>query len=90
MTSTELLQVARMHWDGHMWGGGFWLLTGVLFLLLVVALVGFVVWLVVRASSGTQAPPGAGGSRARALLDERYARGEISTEEYQERRQALE
>jgi putative membrane protein len=33
-------------------------------------------------------PPGRG--RAREVLDERYARGEISTEEYRERLQALE
>jgi putative membrane protein len=33
------------------------------------------------------APPGPG--RARELLDERYARGELTTEEYQERLRAL-
>ncbi|WP_144662933.1 SHOCT domain-containing protein [Paenarthrobacter nicotinovorans] len=33
---------------------------------------------------------GAGPARAREILEERYARGEISTEEYQERRRILE
>lgn len=34
-------------------------------------------------------PPQAGRSRAREVLDERLARGEISPEEYRERRQVL-
>lgn len=34
--------------------------------------------------------PDAGPARAREILQERYARGEISTEEYQERRRILE
>jgi len=39
-----------------------------------------------------QGPPrtGAGPATARQILEERYARGEISTEEYRERRQILE
>ncbi|MDI3196345.1 SHOCT domain-containing protein [Pseudarthrobacter sp. AL07] len=39
-----------------------------------------------------QGPPrtGAGPARAKEILEERYARGEISTEEYQERRRILE
>lgn len=41
---------------------------------------------------GGQGPPrpGSGPARAREILQERYARGEISTEEYQERRRILE
>lgn len=34
--------------------------------------------------------PGTGSLRARQILEERFARGEISTEEYRERRRALE
>ncbi|MBE0011634.1 MULTISPECIES: SHOCT domain-containing protein [unclassified Arthrobacter] len=39
-----------------------------------------------------QGPPrtGVGPARAREILQERYARGEISAEEYQERRRILE
>lgn len=32
---------------------------------------------------------GAGGGRAREVLDERYARGELSTQEYEERLRGL-
>lgn len=42
-----------------------------------------------RGVVGRVAPPGSEEARARQLLDERYARGEISTEEYQERRRVL-
>ncbi|MCY1159821.1 MAG: hypothetical protein MOP51_2846 [Citricoccus sp.] len=83
--------------DGGMGGMGwmwiFWLLlivgTAVLVFAVVKALTG-------RADSGTRrggsaaSPTGAGPSRAREILEERYARGEISTEEYRERRRALE
>ncbi|WP_051441570.1 SHOCT domain-containing protein [Arthrobacter sp. H14] len=34
--------------------------------------------------------PGTGGGRAREILEERYARGELSTEEYRERLRILE
>ena len=40
-------------------------------------------------SSGTAAGPNSGRSRARQVLDERYARGELSNEEYRERLQTL-
>jgi len=40
-------------------------------------------------SSGAAAGPNSGRSRARQVLDERYARGELSNEEYRERRQTL-
>lgn len=81
---------------GTMWG--FWLFG----LLLLIGLVLLVV-LAVRAlgggisrgpSAGTSAGPRSGDrpqgpSRAREVLDERYARGELSTEEYRERLQTL-
>ena len=38
-------------------------------------------------SAASDQPPGR--SQARSILDERYARGELSTEEYRERLQAL-
>ncbi|WP_308292623.1 SHOCT domain-containing protein [Pseudarthrobacter cellobiosi] len=45
-----------------------------------------------NAPTDGQGPPrtGAGPARAKEILEERYARGEISTEEYQERRRILE
>ena len=42
-----------------------------------------------RDGAGAKRPVGADADRARRLLDERYARGEISTEEYQQRRRVL-
>ncbi len=45
-----------------------------------------------RDAIGTEQPqdaPAPGPGRAREILDERYARGELSTEEYRERLQSL-
>lgn len=66
------------HW-GPGWGGG-WFFP--LFPLLWLAIVGTVVWLIVRRSRAN-APDGL--ERARSLLAERYANGELSTDEYRER-----
>lgn len=72
-----------------MWGwesGGGWLMMG-FGMLIWVALIALVVWLVVRAGGQR---PGAGGSEsAEELLRRRYASGEIDTEEYQSRLEAL-
>jgi putative membrane protein len=86
-----------MMWgDGMGWGMGwmwiFWLLlivgTVVLVFVLVKTLTG-------NSGGGTRqggsAPSaGAGPRRSREILEERYARGEISTEEYRERLRTLE
>ena len=90
-----------MHIDGWgmhpgIWGGqGVGLLGGLIGLLLfvgfMVALV-LVVWWIVRQgrSEGPRRPEGAGGSRtALDILDERYARGELSREEYLQAREDL-
>ena len=69
---------------GHMgdWGGGWMWLWG------TVMMIGFailIVWLV-RASTGSAGPPQREpAERAREILAERYAKGELSTEEYRER-----
>ena len=70
---------AAAHWD-H--GGGWW----IPFAIIWIALVGTVVWLVVRALR-SRGPTGM--DRAREILAERYARGEISGEEYRERKDEL-
>lgn len=75
---------------GSGWG---WLYGAVV----VVGLVLLIVVVVRLAGGGMRrdGPPrgepstGGSGTPARRLLDERYARGEISTEEYQERRRML-
>lgn len=71
------------HMDG--WGGGWMWLWGIAMMALFVVLI---IWLV-RAAAGGQAPlaspPSHPTDRARQILAERYARGELTTEEYQER-----
>ena len=65
---------------GH--DGGWWFP----FAFLWVAVIGTVVWLVVRSVRG-RGPSGL--DRASDILAERYARGEITGEEYRERRDQL-
>lgn len=60
--------------------GGWWF--GPLIPVLWIALVALVVWLVVRRSKPADGDPL---EHARRILSERYARGEVSTEEYRER-----
>ena len=78
---------------GGMGGGWVMMVLGVLLFILVVgAVAAGVVYLVRRFSkitdSGSAAQSGDSGS-ARRMLDERYARGEIEEEEYEERRRNL-
>lgn len=66
--------------DGWMW------LWGTAMMLLFVAAVAVAVWAVIRA---TQPRSPAGGDRARDILAERYARGDLTSEEYRERLDTL-
>ena len=72
---------------GPGWGWLFMTLFIVGLVLVVVVLVR-----VLAGGTGSGRPGGAtpGRDRARQILDERYARGEISTEEYQARLRVLE
>lgn len=72
-------------WYGPMAGGG--LLMGLTGLLVLVALVAAGVWLV--RTAGRPGERGGSGSRAAAVLAERYARGEIDDDEYERRRRIL-
>ena len=64
------------HWFGMHWGWWlFWLL-----------LIGLGIWFVVRSSGSARAGRGAGAEEA---LRERYARGEISEEEFRSRMRVL-
>lgn len=82
-----------MMWNNGMGGGmGFMLVFWILLIVGAIVL-GFVL---VRAltsgagKAGAAVPPSPGKShRAREILEERYARGEISTEEYRERLSTL-
>ena len=72
------------HMDG--WGGGWMWLWGVAMMTLFVV---FIVWLVRAAGTDSTGVPGPVRSdpddRAREILGERFAKGELSPEEYRER-----
>ncbi|MBW3620767.1 MAG: SHOCT domain-containing protein [Actinobacteria bacterium] len=65
--------------------GGGMLLGSLLFLVLIVG----GIWLAVRAFQGDSGSS-ATGSSAMGVLEERYARGEIDREEFEDRRRVLE
>jgi putative membrane protein len=71
-------------WD-HMsgWGGGWMWLWATLTMLSWTAIIAAAVWFVLRAGRERS------GGRARHILDERLASGELTPEEYRERRDAL-
>jgi putative membrane protein len=68
----------------HGWGpgSGWGWLWGPIVLLLWAGLIATVVWFATR---GARPPERSGMERARDVLAERYARGELTTEEYRER-----
>ena len=77
-------------------GGGWMWVFGVLTMVAVLVLIGLVVWAVI-AVTNRQGPGAAeaspvetgGRTRTRQVLDERYARGEMDSEEYTERLHTL-
>ena len=74
----------------HGWNDG-WL--GFIWLLLILAVIVVVIYAVVRiagASARNEAPHGAPQPDPLEILADRFARGEISTEDYTERRRVLE
>lgn len=76
---TEFLTQWGPGWHGPHGGPGW--PFGLFFLLLIVALVVTTSWLVTRGRPRRKAAA----ERAKEILAERYARGEISSEEYRER-----
>lgn len=74
----------------HMWDGSWpgWLFMGLLMLVFWGGVIALVVW-AIRSPAGRgmhHEPPA---SRAMEILEERYARGEITREELEERRSVL-
>ncbi len=68
------------------YGMGAWMLLGIVFWVLVVAgLVLLVIWIVQKALGGR----GGAVESALEILKKRYARGEISKEEYEEKKRDL-
>jgi putative membrane protein len=90
MTAVDVLLVlVAFGGDGwrHGWGsGGGWAWLWGPILLLWVALIATVVWFVARAARPRER---SGVDRARDVLAERYARGELTTDEYRERLEQL-
>ncbi len=78
-----------MRWHDGGWGPGAWIAM----MLVMVVFWGAVVAAIVFAVRGTQhtstAPGGSAGNDAARILDERFARGEIDAEEYQQRKALL-
>ena len=85
-----------MMWYGQPGGWGYGMMGGfgwAFMLLLVIVVVALVVGLLRDVFVGMRGHHGtsrACGSSARAILDERYARGEIDADEYKRRRADLE
>jgi putative membrane protein len=71
-----------MHWGDMGWGWGAALIW-MIFMLIVLAGIAAVIIFAIRQSSGPRS------SSAEQILAERYARGEIDEEEYQQRRRTL-
>ncbi len=76
-------------WDGGGWGWGGWVFMAVMMVLVWSAIVGGVVMLVRYGRERHAPPPPEGNDRARQVLDERFARGEIDADEYTRRRDLL-
>lgn len=74
--------------DGGMMGGMWWL-WGILWFALIGGGIGLVVWAITRGTNA-KAVASEGHDRALATLRERFASGEISETEYQQRRSVLE
>jgi putative membrane protein len=81
------------YYGHHMWDGGWHgMFFGPLFMVLFFAVLVVVVVLVMRwlgGQPGHHAPHTPGGKAALDILKERYARGEIDKEEFEERRRVL-
>ena len=79
----------HMMWDGPWYG----MLFGPLMMIIWIAVAAAIVVLVVRWLGGIGRPPAALGPQGKMPLDilkERFARGEIDQEEFEERRRVLE
>jgi putative membrane protein len=78
-----------MMWNNNGWG---WWVFGTLMMLVFWGGLAALVVYVVRGRGGSSRPTAEGprASDARAILEERFARGEISKEEFDERRRVLE
>jgi putative membrane protein len=80
----------EMHWWDPRMGWGTMICGGTLGLLVLAALVVVVILLLTRSSTGNNRTPSrTTGQTPMEILQERYARGEITRDEYQEMREHL-
>ncbi len=78
-----------MRWHDGGWGAGGWIAMMFVMVVFWAAVVAAIVF-AVRSSQHAPAAPGAPtGNDALRILDERFARGEIDADEYQQRRALL-
>lgn len=82
MDSLYGLSVLLAHGDGWGRGDGWWWVIGPLMMTLWIGLIAGAVWFFTRTF---RQRPRTAAERAADVLAERYARGEITTEEYRER-----
>lgn len=76
-----------MRWhDG--WSSGGWVLMSLMMIIFWTLVIGGVIWLV-RNGGPRQQPPAPSDSTAQHILDERFARGELTEGEYRQRREVL-
>ena len=72
------------------WGAGWWgFVMGLVMLVFVALLIVGIVVLVRSSAGGAPRNTESSGGRALDILDERFARGEIDVEEYEERKRIL-
>lgn len=69
-------------YGGHSWGMGWWWVIGLIFLV-------FIIWIVVKALNQGKIPEKGSRNPALDILKERYARGEIDKQEFEERKKDL-
>jgi putative membrane protein len=80
MVTLRHKEVIMMWWNGWGWGMGLVMLFGFLFWAAIIALV---VWVVVRLTR-RGVSTGGGGQTALDIARERYARGEITREQFEQ------
>jgi putative membrane protein len=78
-----------MHDGGYGWGWGGGMFFGPLFMIAGPLLLIILVILLIRWLTAERARPREQMRTARKVLDERFAKGEIQRDEYEERRKAL-
>jgi putative membrane protein len=73
-----------MHWFGDgMWGG--WIIMVIFWVLIIVAIVALIRWIAVQ----NRPAPSQKEESALDILKKRYARGEISKEDFEEKKKQL-